>query len=163
MSRQSRAELAAAVMLAYREQETTVDILDELAIDRLGLNRTNGRCVDVIEREGPVSAGRLAEVTGLSSGAVTAVIDRLERERLARRTDDPTDRRRVLVELTPEGHRACDAIYGPLEEDAGAIMAGYSRADLELLLDFFTRGSAVIERHIERVRAMPGRSPRAER
>ena len=75
----------------------------------LGLNRTDTRCLDIIERLDGVSAGRLASEAGLSTGAVTTVLDRLERAGYARRVPDPGDRRRVLVELTPRRAASCCA------------------------------------------------------
>lgn len=147
--------------MAIREEQTANEILDETACRRLGINRTDGRCLDVIEREGPVSAGRLAEVSGLSSGAVTSVIDRLERAGYARRVPDPDDRRRVLVEITPRAQRVCDSIYEPLGNDAAEMLAEYSTEQLQMLRDFFTRGRELSMRHVERVRRSTERAGRA--
>src|SRR3954468_4449795 len=83
----------------------TNDITDQVVADYLGLNRTDTRCLDIVERLDGVSAGRLATEAGLSTGAVTTVLDRLERAGYARWVQDPGDRRRVLVELTPSARR----------------------------------------------------------
>src|SRR4051794_1476360 len=85
-----------------RRSQLATDRFDQAVADALGVNRTDMRCLDVLEREGPVTAGRLAGSTGLTSGAITTVIDRLERGGFARRLRDPGDRRRVLVELAPD-------------------------------------------------------------
>lgn len=154
MSRESREELISAIFLAFREQQTATEVLDEAACERMGVNKTDGRCLDVIEREGSVTAGKLAAVTGLSSGAVTTAIDRLERAGLARRSADPSDRRKVLVELTEAGGESCERIYGPLNEDGARILDGYSTADLRILRDFFTTGRELLDAHTERVRQM---------
>jgi DNA-binding MarR family transcriptional regulator len=160
MSRESRDELIAAIFLAFREQQTATELLDEAAWEVLGVNRTDGRCLDVIEREGSVTAGRLAAVAGLSSGAVTTAIDRLERAGLARRTADPGDRRKVLVELTESGADSCDRIYGPLNDEGVEALADYSERDLKTLRDFFVLGRELLEAHTERVRAIaPRRDP----
>src|SRR3979490_3402685 len=84
-----------------RRSQAATDRFDQAVADAIGLNRTDMRCLDVLSREGPVTAGRLAEATGLTSGAMTTALDRLERAGYARRTRDATDRRRVLVEATP--------------------------------------------------------------
>lgn len=154
MSRESKEELIAAVFLAFREQQTATELLDEAAWEVFGVNKTDGRCLDVIEREGSVTAGRLAEVAGLSSGAVTTAIDRLERAGLARRSADPGDRRKVLVELTEAGADCCDRVYGPLNDEGVRILAGYPARDLKALRDFFLLGRDLLEAHTERVRAM---------
>ena len=80
-------------------RRNATDRYDQAVADAIGINRTDMRCLDVIQREGPVPAGRLADETGLTTGAITTVLDRLERAGFARRTRDPADRRRVLVEL----------------------------------------------------------------
>lgn len=154
MSRESKEELIGAIFLAFREQQTATEVLDEAACERMGVNKTDGRCLDVIEREGSVTAGRLGAVLGLSSGAVTTAIDRLERAGFARRTADPSDRRKVLVELTEAGAESCERIYGPLNVDGGEILERYSTAELELLRDFFTTGRDLLDAHTERVRGM---------
>ena len=94
------------------------DIADQAVADYLGINRTDARCLDIIERLGGVTAGRLARESGLSTGAVTTVLDRLERAGYARRTSDPDDRRRVLVEMTPAAREANEELYRPLVEAA---------------------------------------------
>jgi DNA-binding MarR family transcriptional regulator len=119
----------------------------------MGLNRTDARCLDIIEWIGQVTAGRLATESGLSTGAVTTVLDRLERAGLARRVADPADRRRVLAEITPEAQRLAEEIYAPLASAAATELERYSEAELALLRDFLRRGRALQEDHIERVRA----------
>src|SRR5690349_9396787 len=74
---------------------------DELAADALGLSRTDLECVSIIQRRGGLTAGELAAESGLTTGAVTGVVDRLERAGYAARAPDPADRRKVVVEVTP--------------------------------------------------------------
>ena len=80
-------------------------------VTQLGV-RIGLRCLDTIDREGPVSADRLVEQSGLTTAAVTTVIDRLEKAGYARRRDDPNDRRPVLVELTPLMRERAEVIWG---------------------------------------------------
>src|SRR5919204_5347290 len=75
---------------------------DNLAAEVLGVNRTDLHCLNAIENADGLTAGELATETGLTSGAVTGVIDRLERAGYARRVPDPTDRRRVKLDVTPK-------------------------------------------------------------
>src|ERR671932_2481021 len=95
-------ELFTELLSEVRMSHNATDRFDQAVADALGVNRTDMRCTDVLEREGPVTAGRLAEATGLTTGAITTVIDRLERGGFARPLRDPDDRRRVRVDLTPE-------------------------------------------------------------
>ena len=109
--------------------------------------------MDIIDREGPVAAGRLAVASGLTTAAVTAVIDRLEKAGYARRLSDPNDRRRVLVELTPLARERAGAIWGPLAALHSAL-ARYTVAELELLRDFARMGREYNEQRAAEVREL---------
>jgi DNA-binding MarR family transcriptional regulator len=153
MSRQKKDELITEVTLEIRASQIAVDQMDDAACRALGVNRTDGRCLDVIDREGPVAAGRLAAASGLTTAAVTAVIDRLEKAGYARRIGDPHDRRRVLVELTPLLRERAEAIWGPFELFRD-VLAGYTFEQLELLRDFHRLGREYNEQRATIVREM---------
>ena len=123
-----------------RRSQLATDRFDQAVADALGMNRTDLRLTDVLDREGPVTAGRLAEQAGLTSGAITTAIDRLERAGIARRTRDPSDRRRVLVELTPEARQRSAGFYTAHAELAEQLYHRYTEEQLRLLRDF-VRGS----------------------
>ena len=125
-----------------RAAQSAVDEMDEAAAKALGINRTDGRCLDIIDREGPLTAGKLAQLSGLTTAAVTAVLDRLERAGYARRTRDPSDRRRVLVELTPLMYERIGAIWGPFANFRREL-GKYTVEELELLRDFHRRAREV--------------------
>src|SRR5947209_10047773 len=103
MSR-GRGQLYAELGNEVRANQRATDVVDELICQLLGINRTDGRCLDILDQRGSMSAGDLAEASRLTTGAITAVIDRLERAGLARRVPDPADRRRVLVEPTAKAY-----------------------------------------------------------
>src|SRR6185503_7961207 len=95
---------------------------------RLGLNVTDQRCLDFIERasrEGPVTAGKLAELTELTTGAITGVLDRLERAGFVRREKDANDKRQVQIKLLPERKAEVDALFAPLHERWVELCADY--------------------------------------
>jgi DNA-binding MarR family transcriptional regulator len=127
---------------------------DTAAAERLGINRTDLNCIDIIERHGGVTAGQLAAEAGLTTGAVTAVIDRLERAGYARRVRDDEDRRRVKVETTPKLREKAWTIYGPMMEDYEAVMNDASVEQLRTMVDFMRAGNDVKPEHIDRVREM---------
>src|SRR3954451_11546977 len=91
-----------ALVDEFRHNGNLDRAFDNLAARRLGVNVTDLDCLNVIERRGSLTAGELATEAGLTSGAITGVIDRLERAAFPRRTRDPDDRRRVTVAVTPE-------------------------------------------------------------
>jgi DNA-binding MarR family transcriptional regulator len=119
-----------------RRSQNATDRFDQAVADALGLNRTDMRCLDVVDREGPVPAGRLAAATGLTTAAITTVIDRLERAGYARRVRDPDDRRRVLVEVTPAARSAAGSFYEPHAALAESLYDRYTQEEIELLLEF---------------------------
>jgi DNA-binding MarR family transcriptional regulator len=119
-------------------------MLDAAIADHLGIHGTAFRCLDILDQEGPMTAGRLAERARLSPGATTTIVDRLEEKGLARRTRDTADRRRVLLEVTPELRRRSEQLYGP-PESAGAGLARYSDAELAFLTEFMHGNTAFQE------------------
>jgi DNA-binding MarR family transcriptional regulator len=83
-----------------REMSTTIVLFHSRVAERMGLSGTDHKCLELVIQAGhPITAGRVAQLSGLSTGAVTGVIDRLERHGFVRRVRDPHDRRKVLVEL----------------------------------------------------------------
>src|SRR3954451_17699839 len=98
----SKNDLVAQTMAAMRGFQAAVDEVDEQVARRAKINRTDLRCLDVLTRGEPMPAGALAELTGLTTGGTTVVLDRLESAGFVRRVRDPDDRRRVLVKATPK-------------------------------------------------------------
>jgi DNA-binding MarR family transcriptional regulator len=101
-----------------------------------------------------MTAGRLAELSGLTTAAVTSVLDRLERAGYARRVRDQEDRRQVIVEVTPLLLERAGLIWGPLGDEAKAALARMSVEELQSLTDFFHFGIELNEKHVERVRGL---------
>jgi DNA-binding MarR family transcriptional regulator len=149
---ESRDDVLSEVAEELRLSAVTNDIADQVVADYLGLNRTDTRCLDIIERLDGVSAGRLASEAGLSTGAVTTVLDRLERAGYARRVHDPGDRRRVLVELTPAARRQLQELYAPLVDATMRQLEGYTTDEVSLVRDFMRDNRRLNEAHAERVR-----------
>jgi DNA-binding MarR family transcriptional regulator len=133
-----------------RAGQRATDEIDELVTQLLGINRTDARCVDILEQHGRMTAGQLASLSGLSTGAVTAVVDRLERAGYARRVPDASDRRRVQVELSERAQELIWELMGrPMREAARPVMERYNDVELELLLDFQRQAREFQERHAE--------------
>src|SRR5215467_14448614 len=122
MSRRSpsRADLMAALEREFREMSAATIMFHQAVADRLGMNVTDHKCADILSRTGPITAGELAERTGLTTGAITGVIDRLAKAGFVRRAKDPHDRRRVIIE--PLSDRLAQKI-GPLFESMARATA----------------------------------------
>jgi DNA-binding MarR family transcriptional regulator len=151
VSRPSRAELEAAAVEEMRGWQTDQDIFDDAAAAYAGLNRTDTRVIDIVERAGRITAGELGARARLTSGAVTAVVDRLEKAGLVRRVRDTVDRRRVMVEITPQVGILMAPVFGPVAEEGYRNMAAYSDAELEQLTDFLRMSREFLARHTTRV------------
>lgn len=152
LSRETKQELIDQLIHLARAKEAANDAFDEVAYQKLGINRTDGSCLNILENEGPMTAGRLADLSGLTTAAVTAVLDRLERAGYARRRRAEKDRRQVIVEVTPLLTERAGQIWGPLAKEGHAQLGRMSLEQLRLVIDYFRLGRDLNERHVERVR-----------
>ena len=118
-------------------------LMSKVVATRFGLHPTDLECLDLIFLRGGASAGELAEATGLTSGAMTAVIDRLERKGYVRRVADPNDRRRREVHIRPEAIRPIQAVYAPIQRRMSAVSSTYSERDLTLIAEFIAKSTEV--------------------
>ncbi len=136
-----REEVIEAINDKLRELSTETIMFHQAVADELGLHITDHKCLDLIHRFGPMPAGRLAELTGLTTGAVTGIIDRLEEAGYVRRVDDPKDRRRIFVEPTRNRklEKKIEAIFMPLHERMHNLLSSYSDGELSFLLDVLTK------------------------
>ena len=139
-------------MAEVRGTQRDSDELDELVSRRLGINRTDARCLDVLDERGRMTAGELAAATGLTTGAITGVLDRLEGAGYVERVRDTADRRRVLVDLTQLMRDRTAEFYGPLGEASRPFIARYTDDELELLLRFLRESRHITREHIDRLR-----------
>src|SRR4051812_23758622 len=155
MASSRKQQLADDLVAAFRTSGNQDSAFDNLAAERLGVNRTDLHCLNAIENAGGLTAGQLAAETGLTSGAVTGVIDRLGRAGFARRVSDPDDRRRVKVEVTPKFYARADRIWGPLAADWESRLADrFTAEQLERVIEFLRTTNEVGRKHIERVRKL---------
>ena len=154
MSRRSRAELEAEAVEAVRGWQIDQDLFDDAVAAWVGLNRTDTRVIDIVSRAGRMTAGQLATEARLTSGAVTAVVDRLEAAGLVRRVRDTVDRRRVLLELTPRVDELMAPVFGPVAEEGYAAMRAYSDRDAEVILRFMQMNREFLRRHTQRLHDM---------
>ena len=147
----SKPELIREVGAEMRAFQTAVDAFDDAAAAHLGINRSALLCLDLLGQRGAMTAGDVAEATGLTTGAVTRLVDRLEEAGYAVRTRDAEDRRRVLVELTPLAHERSAALYGPIGKAGEARLGRYTAEELALLRDFLRSGRELYEERMSRV------------
>jgi DNA-binding MarR family transcriptional regulator len=121
-----------------RELSTRTVIFHHLIGERLGLNPTDHKCLDVIIRNRtPMTASQLAEETGLSTGAITGVVDRLEKAGYVRRKRDQSDRRLVFINpLLDKAMAKLSPIFDPIKQASRSLYSKYSDEELAIILDF---------------------------
>ncbi|MWB97813.1 MarR family winged helix-turn-helix transcriptional regulator [Agromyces seonyuensis] len=146
-SRQAAISAAGAALQRYQR---SVQRFDDAVGRALGVNAADMRSLDRLS-EGSCTAGELAAATGLRPAATTALVDRLSERGLVRRRTSPEDRRRVLVELTPEGRAQVWAAYGPLVEEGAVLLEGIDTEQIVAMGALFERMTAVTDLHRARV------------
>lgn len=153
MSRQpsERARRLAELDLELRTMGARSVMLSHAVASRLGISPADLETMDILTTSGPLTAGRLAELTGLTTGAITGVVDRLERSGFVRRERDVNDRRRVIVHLVPDRARKIAKLFEPLARAMAELYARYSDEEVGLMVDCTRRGNAIALEHIARV------------
>src|SRR3954451_3199979 len=140
----SRAKARAALMQelenALRRSSAQGVIFGQTVANTLGISGSDLGCLDFLNLEGRVTAGRLAELTGLTTGAITGVVDRLERAGYVRRERDESDRRKVFITTVPANIARLGAFYEKLRRAVMKDWAAYSDEELQLLLRFAEQG-----------------------
>lgn len=149
-----KSEQVSDLIREFRVSGNLDDAFDNLAAQRLGVNETDLHCLNIIENAGGVTAGELAAQSGLTTGAVTGVIDRLEKKGFARRVSDPSDRRRVKVEVTKTFYARAERIWGPVAADWASALERFSGEQLEGFHRFLSTTNEVTRRHLDRLREM---------
>jgi DNA-binding MarR family transcriptional regulator len=137
----NREDVIQAINQKFREISTETIMFHQAVADVLGLHITDHKGLDLIYRYGPMPAGRLAELTGLTTGAVTGIIDRLEEAGYVRRVNDPKDRRKTIIEPTKNKklERNLEAIFTPISIRMHKLLSSYSDNELVFLFDVLTR------------------------
>jgi DNA-binding MarR family transcriptional regulator len=163
----NRDELVTALNRAMRDASGQGVLYSQAVAERLGINSTDLECLDIIVMRGPVTAGELARATGLTTGAITGVIDRLDRAGFAKREHDAADRRKVLVRALPAVERRVVPLFKPMERAALSALSAYNDKELALLLDFLVRAhegalAAMAMLRVESTASNKGRAGRAK-
>src|SRR5579862_4021741 len=147
---QKRAELLKALQTAARES-TTATVLFHFAIgERFGFSGSDARALDILDRLGPLSAGEIAEKTGLATASVTSLIDRLEEKGRVRRVRDPKDRRRVIVQLGKHSEDLGE-FYMAFGERMQALFQRYTDEEIDFIVGFLRVQAEKIREETQRL------------
>jgi DNA-binding MarR family transcriptional regulator len=120
--------------------------------DRLGLNTTDHKCLELLHRHADATAGDVAEWLGLTTGAVTGIIDRLERAGFVRREAHPSDRRKIVIRPVCEKLPEVSCLFQSLGEELYRLAESYSEEELRVIMDYMTRSAQIFREETGRLR-----------
>jgi DNA-binding MarR family transcriptional regulator len=143
--------------LMGRELSNAIVFFHESVAAHLGMSAAEWKCLGLLGQLGPATASRLAELSGFTTGAITGIVDRLERAGYVRRAPHPTDRRSVVIRPThsKEIQKRVRPIFDSLLRAMAAIASHYSAAELATIADFFTETTEVLHAETARLRRKP--------
>jgi len=153
MALENKSDLKRQVVIDSRESGISYTLFRNAIGKKLGLNTTDFEGLDLIFYRGATTPGELSRYTGLSSGSTTAMIDRLANSGLVKREHNPTDRRGTLVVIDREAALNVRPLFTTVRVAQNKLLDSYSRAELEVLSDYFKRSAAMFEAERKNVKA----------
>ena len=138
-----------------RRLSTAMVLFHHALAERLGLGPTDLKCYDLLTERGAMTGSNLAALTGLTTGAITGVVARLERAGFVRRAADPADGRKQI--LSPVSNREHDihAVFRGVHEELATLLDRYDVRELSIVADFLSHTTALLHREIAQLRAEP--------
>jgi DNA-binding MarR family transcriptional regulator len=145
-----RRELLNKLWELGRIMSTQTVFLHQAIAQTAGLNATDTKCIDLILRapDGAVTAGQLSDMTGLTTGAITHILDRLERRRFIERVRDARDRRKVFIRVRAESLKLLAPKYEAIGKAYLALAEQYATRDLQLISDYMEKTAAISQREL---------------
>lgn len=144
-STHTRNEIVEHLGWLLRNFATSAVLAARAIADKVGIGANDFKCAEILVRMGPMSAGELAERAGLTTGAITKIVDRLEKAGWAKRAPDPNDRRRIIVLPVPQDTATVEGLYDSYTEAFASLIARYSDAELVLITEFIEHLIAINE------------------
>lgn len=137
-----RKELLQAVMEASRDSSTTAIFFHSAIAEQVGIGATEEKTLLFLSGQGPLTAGEIAQQTGLTTASVTSLIDRLESKGFVRRIHDTKDRRRIIVEPIQARLDELYKLFDMVQEGFGELLENYSDDQLAAIADYLKRAAA---------------------
>ena len=153
-----RDRLLVALDEAIRKVGAQAVLISDLVATRVGINSTDLECLDLLQLNGPITAGQMSARSGLTTGATTAMIDRLERAGYVRRRRDSGDRRVVVVEVLEHCGSHIAPLYQPIQKDLEKLHARYSNRELEIVVRYLTEALEAGARFAAWLQTQPSQS-----
>jgi DNA-binding MarR family transcriptional regulator len=135
-------------------RHSTAAVLFHHAIaERLGLGPTDHKCLDLLRERGAMTGSELAEITGLTTGAITGVVERLGRTGYLRRKPDLHDGRKQILQPVLERGREIGVVFEPIKKDLAALLEDFDSRELAAISEFLTRTTNLVYRHVALLRS----------
>ncbi|MCW2898025.1 MAG: transcriptional regulator, MarR family [Streptosporangiaceae bacterium] len=156
LSSQERTSLILELQRAMQRSTMWTVLLHSTTAGKAGMNVTDAQCVNLLVLDGPMTPGGLAQAMGITTGgAITAVVDRLEKAGYVRRTRDPDDRRRVIVRPVPEAVAGLAHYFDPIARASAENFEDCTQDQLRFLLDFFHKSNSAMPGVVKEIQQLP--------
>ena len=142
-----------------RKQSTAAVLFHHAVAESLGLGPTDLKCFDLLRERGPMIGRELATLTGLTSGAITGIVARLERAGFVHRESHPDDQRKQVLVASPERVADLERVFAPVRDQAAALLAGFDAGQLSTIAEFLSRSAEFTYQHAALLRARKAMSP----
>jgi DNA-binding MarR family transcriptional regulator len=139
MNNHPKQELEQRVIIAAREYGISATLFRNAVGGQLELNDTDMQCLGLLFLKGVSTPTELSKYTGISTGATTAMLDRLEHARLIQRKPNPNDRRGVLIQVDKRSMKTVGPLFAGTREAQDKLVTSYSEKELQIIADFFER------------------------
>jgi len=143
LSTENRLALHAAFVTQIRQFIAGTILFNQSVADRVGLSLTDMQCINLLELLGPSTPGKLAASTGLTTGGVTVMLDRLEKAGLVKRQPNPKDRRSILVKVNARKLQKINSFYSEINQRLEAFLSGRSEAEIQSVITFLSSMNAI--------------------
>jgi len=156
LARVSRRMLVESIVERLARRHSTAAVLFHHAVaERLQLGPTDHKCLDLLRERPEMTGSEVAIITGLTTGAVTGVVSRLERAGYLHRELDPNDRRKQILHAVPERAQEVHEVMAPLRRDLAEVLEGFDSHQLTAVAEFLARSTDIAFRHAALLRAQP--------
>ena len=146
MQKLNREDLLDKLMTEMRNNSTKTIMFHQAIATHLGLNPTDHKCLEIIFENHAITPGELAGLLGLTTGAVTGVIDRLENKGFVFRELDSDDRRRIIIKVNQEkSEETILPLFGSFGEQIESVLEKYNNDNLEIILNFFRDINSIVK------------------
>ena len=151
MSTVSKNKLVRQALLAVRDYNFSNVLLRNTVVEKLGVNITDWECLGLLLQKGVSTPTELAVHTGLTSGATTAMLDRLERGGIIERHRNPDDRRGTLIVVVKEKAAELAALFASARRAQDQLLSSYTEEELEFLSDFINKLARVLDQERQKM------------